>query len=401
MLKGKHIVLGISGSIAAYKAASLTRLFVKNGAEVQIVITPAGKEFITPITLSTLSSKPVISEFFSGRDGSWNSHVDIGLWADLMIVAPATASTIAKMANGVADNMLITTYLSMKAPVMIAPAMDLDMYKHPSTQDNLDSLRKRGNIIIESANGELASHLVGKGRMEEPENILKYVVDFFNSQNRISNLKGKRAVITAGPTHEYIDPVRYLSNSSTGLMGISIANELSKRGVEVDLILGPSSLSPDGSVKTYRVTSALEMYEKTKSLIDKSDIAVFSAAVADYRIEEMNKDKIKRGNNDKMSLSFIKNPDIAAEMGKIKKNNQFFLGFSLETDKGEDEAKRKLKSKNMDAIVLNTLKDEGAGFATKTNKISIFDKNEIKQSFDLKDKTLVARDIVDFIENQI
>lgn len=401
MLKGKHIVLGISGSIAAYKAAYLTRLFVKNGAEVQIVITPAGKEFITPITLSTLSSKPVISEFFSGRDGSWNSHVDIGLWADLMIVAPATASTIAKMANGVADNMLITTYLSMKAPVMIAPAMDLDMYKHPSTQDNLDSLRKRGNIIIESANGELASHLVGKGRMEEPENILKYVVDFFNSQNRISNLKGKRAVITAGPTHEYIDPVRYLSNSSTGLMGISIANELSKRGVEVDLILGPSSLSPDDSVKTYRVTSALEMYEKTKSLIDKSDIAVFSAAVADYRIEEMNKDKIKRGNNDKMSLSFIKNPDIAAEMGKIKKNNQFFLGFSLETDKGEDEAKRKLKSKNMDAIVLNTLKDEGAGFATKTNKISIFDKNEIKQSFDLKDKTLVARDIVDFIENQI
>lgn len=401
MLKGKHIVLGISGSIAAYKAASLTRLFVKNGAEVQIVITPAGKEFITPITLSTLSSKPVISEFFSGRDGSWNSHVDIGLWADLMIVAPATASTIAKMANGVADNMLITTYLSMKAPVMIAPAMDLDMYKHPSTQDNLDSLRKRGNIIIESASGELASHLVGKGRMEEPENILKYVVDFFNSQNRISNLKGKRAVITAGPTHEYIDPVRYLSNSSTGLMGISIANELSKRGVEVDLILGPSSLSPDSSVKTYRVTSALEMYEKTKSLIDKSDIAVFSAAVADYRIEEMNKDKIKRGNNDKMSLSFIKNPDIAAEMGKIKKNNQFFLGFSLETDKGEDEAKRKLKSKNMDAIVLNTLKDEGAGFATKTNKISIFDKNEIKQSFDLKDKTLVARDIVDFIENHI
>lgn len=401
MLKGKHIVLGISGSIAAYKAASLTRLFVKNGAEVQIVITSAGKEFITPITLSTLSSKPVISEFFSGRDGSWNSHVDIGLWADLMIVAPATASTIAKMANGVADNMLITTYLSMKAPVMIAPAMDLDMYKHPSTQDNLDSLRKRGNIIIESASGELASHLVGKGRMEEPENILKYVVDFFNSQNKISNLKGKRAVITAGPTHEYIDPVRYLSNSSTGLMGISIANELSKRGVEVDLILGPSSLSPDSSVKTYRVTSALEMYEKTKSLIDKSDIAIFSAAVADYRIEEMNKDKIKRGNNYKMSLSFIKNPDIAAEMGKIKKNNQFFLGFSLETDKGEDEAKRKLKSKNMDAIVLNTLKDEGAGFATKTNKISIFDKNEIKQSFDLKDKTLVARDIVDFIENQI
>ena len=291
-LNGKHIVLGITGSIAAYKAAVLTRLFIKKGAEVQIVITPAGKEFITPITLSALTSKPVISEFFSGKDGTWNSHVDIGLWADLMLIAPATASTIGKMAHGIADNMLLTTYLSMKAPVFIAPAMDLDMYKHPSTTDNLALLEQRGNHIIEAQSGFLASHLEGKGRMEEPEEIVRQVEEFFDKQQK---LKGKHVLITAGPTHEAIDPVRFIGNHSTGRMGIALAEAYARKGASVTLVLGPSSLKADAdNIKTINVTSALEMLEATQEHIASTDIAIFTAAVADYRPKFQYNEKIKR-----------------------------------------------------------------------------------------------------------
>lgn len=395
MLKGKHIVLGITGSIAAYKSAILARLLIKKGAEVQIVITPSGKEFITPITLSAITSKPVISEFFSGRDGSWNSHVDIGLWADAMIIAPATASTIGKMASGVADNMLITTYLSMKAPVFVAPAMDLDMFAHPSTTDNLSLLKQRGNIIIEPTEGELASSLVGKGRMEEPEMIVSVLENHFKSSMDMYRVK---ALVTAGPTHEYIDPVRYIGNSSSGLMGISIANELSRRGADVTLVLGPSNIRPESSVKVIDVVSALEMYEKSKSFVHDCDVAVFSAAVADYRPETKSDEKIKRNGTDTYDIRFVKNPDIAASLGSNKRGNQFFVGFSLETDNGIEEAKRKLEAKNLDAIVLNTLKDKGAGFGFATNKITIITDSDAVP-FALKDKKEVAKDIVDFIKS--
>ena len=308
-LNGKHIVLGITGSIAAYKAAVLTRLFIKKGAEVQIVITPAGKEFITPITLSALTSKPVISEFFSGKDGTWNSHVDIGLWADLMLIAPATASTIGKMAHGIADNMLLTTYLSMKAPVFIAPAMDLDMYKHPSTTDNLALLEQRGNHIIEAQSGFLASHLEGKGRMEEPEEIVRQVEEFFDKQQK---LKGKHVLITAGPTHEAIDPVRFIGNHSTGRMGIALAEAYARKGASVTLVLGPSSLKADAdNIKTINVTSALEMLEATQEYIATTDIAIFTAAVADYRPKLQYNEKIKREEGDNLELVLEKNPDIA------------------------------------------------------------------------------------------
>lgn len=394
MLKGKHIVLGITGSIAAYKSAVLARLLIKKGAEVQIVITPSGKEFITPITLSAITSKPVISEFFSGRDGSWNSHVDIGLWADAMLIAPATASTIGKMASGVADNMLITTYLSMKAPVFVAPAMDLDMFAHPSTTDNIELLKRRGNIIIEPREGVLASHLVGKGRMEEPEDIVSFLENYFSHQ---MDMCGKKAMVTAGPTHEYIDPVRYIGNSSSGLMGISIANELSRRGAEVTLVLGPSNIKPESSVKVVNVVSALEMYEKSKEVVSDCDIAVFSAAVADYRPEDKKGEKMKRNGVDNCEIRLVRNPDIAASLGREKTDKQFFVGFSLETDNGFDEAKRKLKSKNLDAIVLNTLKDEGAGFGVDTNKITIIT-DSVTRPFTLKSKKEVAKDIVDFIK---
>lgn len=395
MLKGKHIVLGITGSIAAYKSAILARLLIKKGAEVQIVITPSGKEFITPITLSAITSKPVISEFFSGRDGSWNSHVDIGLWADAMIIAPATASTIGKMASGVADNMLITTYLSMKAPVFVAPAMDLDMFAHPSTTDNLSLLKQRGNIIIEPTEGELASSLVGKGRMEEPEMIVSVLENHFKSSMDMYRVK---VLVTAGPTHEYIDPVRYIGNSSSGLMGISIANELSRRGADVTLVLGPSNIRPESSVKVIDVVSALEMYEKSKSFVHDCDVAVFSAAVADYRPETKSDEKIKRNGTDTYDIRFVKNPDIAASLGSNKRENQFFVGFSLETDNGIEEAKRKLEAKNLDAIVLNTLKDKGAGFGFATNKITIITDSDAVP-FALKDKKEVAKDIVDFIKS--
>lgn len=394
-LSGKHIVLGITGSIAAYKAAVLTRLFIKKGAEVQIVITPAGKEFITPITLSALTSKPVISEFFSGKDGTWNSHVDIGLWADLMLIAPATASTIGKMAHGIADNMLLTTYLSMKAPVFIAPAMDLDMYKHPSTTDNLALLEQRGNHIIEAQSGFLASHLEGKGRMEEPEEIVRQVEEFFDKQQK---LKGKHVLITAGPTHEAIDPVRFIGNHSTGRMGIALAEAYARKGASVTLVLGPSSLKADAdNIKTINVTSALEMLEATQEYIATTDIAIFTAAVADYRPKLQYNEKIKREEGDNLELVLEKNPDIAATMGKQKKEHQYFACFALETNSGEEEALRKMKAKGMNACILNSLTNQGAGFGHPTNKISIYSTNQAPYHSELKSKTLIAEDIIKYI----
>lgn len=398
MLQGKHIVLGITGSIAAYKAAVLTRLLIKRGAEVQIVITPAGKEFITPITLSALTSKPVISEFFSGRDGTWNSHVDIGLWADAMLIAPATASTIGKMAHGVADNMLLTTYLSMKAPVFVAPAMDLDMYAHASTHDNLALLQSRGDIIIEPGSGFLASHLEGKGRMQEPEQIVEALEDYFARQ---APMAGRRVLITAGPTHEAVDPVRFIGNHSTGRMGIALADEYARLGAEVDLILGPTSLRAGRGVQTIHVTSALEMLEATQSRIDKADIAIFAAAVADYRPAEQHTEKLKREQSDEMTLRLVRNPDIAATMGQIKRKEQTFVCFALESNSGEAEAIRKMQVKGMDAVVLNSLADRGAGFGHATNKISIFSQSGERFVGTLVSKEEAARDIIQFINTRI
>lgn len=398
MLQGKHIVLGITGSIAAYKAAVLTRLLIKRGAEVQIVITPAGKEFITPITLSALTSKPVISEFFSGRDGTWNSHVDIGLWADAMLIAPATASTIGKMAHGVADNMLLTTYLSMKAPVFVAPAMDLDMYAHASTHDNLALLQSRGDIIIEPGSGFLASHLEGKGRMQEPEQIVEALEDYFARQ---APMAGRRVLITAGPTHEAVDPVRFIGNHSTGRMGIALADEYARLGAEVDLILGPTSLRAGRGVQTIHVTSALEMLEATHSRIDKADIAIFAAAVADYRPAEQHTEKLKREQSDEMTLRLVRNPDIAATMGPIKRKEQTFVCFALESNRGEAEAIRKMQAKGMDAVVLNSLADRGAGFGHATNKISIFSQSGECFVGTLVSKEEAARDIIQFINTRI
>ena len=398
VLQGKHIVLGISGSIAAYKAAVLTRLFIREGAEVQIVITPAGKEFITPITLSALSSRPVISEFFSGRDGTWNSHVDIGLWADAMVIAPATAATIGKMAHGIADNMLLTTYLSMKAPVFVAPAMDLDMFAHPTTTENLDLLARRGNFIIEPQSGFLASHLVGKGRMEEPERIIAALEDFFSSE---LDYQGKHIVLTAGPTHEAIDPVRFIGNHSTGRMGIALANEFHRRGAEVHLVLGPSNLHPTQGVQVYNVTTAEEMLDATEALIDDADIAIFAAAVADYRPSVRYTDKIKREGQEFLELELIRNPDIAALLGARKRVDQFFVGFALESTAGLEEAQRKMEKKHFDAIVLNSLQDPGAGFAHETNKVTLFDREGTIEAYELKSKAAVARDIANFILQRI
>lgn len=398
VLQGKHIVLGISGSIAAYKAAVLTRLFIREGAEVQIVITPAGKEFITPITLSALSSRPVISEFFSGRDGTWNSHVDIGLWADAMVIAPATAATIGKMAHGIADNMLLTTYLSMKAPVFVAPAMDLDMFAHPTTTENLDLLARRGNFIIEPQSGFLASHLVGKGRMEEPEHIIAALEDFFSSE---LDYQGKRIVLTAGPTHEAIDPVRFIGNHSTGRMGIALANEFHRRGAEVHLVLGPSNLHPTQGVQVHNVTTAEEMLDATEALIDDADIAIFAAAVADYRPSVRYTDKIKREGQEFLELELIRNPDIAALLGARKRVDQFFVGFALESTAGLEEAQRKMEKKHFDAIVLNSLQDPGAGFAHETNKVTLFDREGTIEAYELKSKEAVARDIANFILQRI
>lgn len=392
-MKGKHIILGISGGIAAYKSATLLRLFIKAGAEVQVVMTPAGKEFITPVTLSALSGKPVVSEFFTANSGEWHSHVDLGLWADAMVIAPATASTIAKMANGVADNMLVTTYLSAKAPVFVAPAMDLDMFAHPTTSRNLDLLRSYGNTIIEPASGELASHLIGKGRMEEPENIFKVLEAFFAKQE---DLKGKKMLVTAGPTYEKIDPVRFIGNYSTGKMGYAIAEEAASRGAEVVLVSGPVDIMPrHPAIHLVKVESAREMLAACEEHFPTADYAVMCAAVADYAPADYAATKIKREGNEPPVIHLVKNPDIAKTLGMKKRDGQKMVGFALETDHEFDNAMSKLRSKNLDMIVLNSLRDKGAGFGTDTNKITIFTADGGETSFGLKSKREVAADIID------
>ena len=412
MLKGKKIVLGITGSIAAYKACYIIRGLVKAGAEVQVVITPAGKEFITPITLSALTQKPVVSEFFSQRDGTWHSHVKLGLWADAMLIAPCTASTLGKMAHGVADNMLVTTYLSMKAPVFIAPAMDLDMYQHPTTQQNMERLRSFGNHIIEPQNGFLASGLEGKGRMEEPEKIVEYLDHFFDAQgtspvsrslslgedrNEGSPLTSKKILITAGPTHEKIDPVRFIGNYSSGKMGFALAEECARRGAEVTLIAGPVncqlSIENRQIVNRIDVESCDEMYKTATEVFPQMDAAILCAAVADFRPEQQATQKIKREGDD-LIIRLKPNPDIAAALGKMKKENQLLVGFALETNDEEANAHKKLKKKNLDFIVLNSLQNKGTCFQSDENQISIIS-HDGQKDYEKKSKQAVAADIID------
>ena len=397
MLKGKKIVLGITGSIAAYKSCLIIRELIKSGAEVQVVITPAGKEFITPITLSALTHKPVVSEFFSQKDGTWNSHVDLGLWADAMVIAPCTAATLGKMANGVADNMLITTYLSMKAPVFIAPAMDLDMYKHPSTQKNIETLRGFENHIIEPGSGFLASGLEGKGRMEEPENIVKALADFFSTSSESASytedLKDKKILITAGPTYEKIDPVRFIGNYSSGKMGFALAEECSRRGAKVVLVAGPVSLTCSDSIQRIDVESCKEMYEAAVGEFTNCDAAILCAAVADFRPETIAEQKIKRVGDD-LLLKLKPTQDIAAAIGNMKGKEQRIVAFALETNEEESNAQRKLEKKNADFIVLNSTRIPGTTFQADDNQITIINK-EGKKSYAKKPKTEVARDIID------
>ena len=391
MLKGKKIVLGITGSIAAYKSCLIIRELVKRGAEVQVVITPAGKEFITPITLSALTQKPVISEFFSQRDGTWHSHVALGLWADAMLIAPCTAATLGKMATGVADNMLITTYLSMKAPVFIAPAMDLDMYAHPTTQQNLDRLRSFGNHIIEPGTGFLASGLEGKGRMEDPEKIVAVLDDFFEKKD----LLGKRIMITAGPTYEKIDPVRFIGNYSSGKMGIALAEECARRGADVTLILGPvqaqiTNLRSQISIR--KVESCLQMRDAAVEAFPKSDAAILCAAVADFRPAEVAEQKIKRVGDD-LDIHLVPNPDIAAQLGQMKREGQVLVGFALETNDEQQNAEKKLAKKNLDFIVLNSLRNEGTCFRSDENQIAIISSSG-RVDYEKKSKKQVAADII-------
>lgn len=398
MLQGKHIVLGITGGIAAYKSVFLLRLLVKAGAEVQVVITPNGREFITPVTLSALSGKPVICDFFNANSGEWHSHVDLGLWADAMVVAPATASTIAKMANGVADNMLVTTYLSAKAPVFIAPAMDLDMMAHPSTQRNLATLASYGNHIIDAGSGELASHLVGKGRMAEPEQIVAVLNAFFEAEKPLA---GKKVMITAGPTYENIDPVRFIGNHSTGKMGYAIAEAAAEAGAEVTVVSGPVSVKAHHpAIKVVPVVSAVQMRDACVAMADSQHVMILAAAVADYAPAEYIDHKIKRERDEVPVIRLKKNPDIAATLGRDKKPGQVLVGFALETDNETANAVDKIKRKNLDAIVLNSLRDKGAGFGTDTNKVSIIGADGSVIDFELKSKSLVAKDIIDYICNK-
>ena len=418
MMKGKKIVLGITGSIAAYKSCLIIRELVKRGAEVQVVITPAGKEFITPITLSALTQKPVISDFFSQRDGTWHSHVALGLWADAMLIAPCTASTLGKMAGGVADNMLITTYLSMKAPVFIAPAMDLDMYAHPTTQENLKKLQSFGNHIIEPQSGFLASGLEGKGRMEEPEKIVAALDLFFEQKD----LAGKRIMITAGPTYEKIDPVRFIGNYSSGKMGFAVAEECARRGADVTLIAGPvnvqssmfRSASPLGSSENVQcsmfnvqcsmfnvhridVESCEQMYEAATEAFQSADAAILCAAVADFRPAEVADQKIKRQGDD-LTIRLVPNPDIAASLGRQKRDGQVLVGFALETNDEQQNAQHKLEKKNLDFIVLNSLRNEGTCFQSDENQISIIS-HEGQKDYPRKPKNEVARDIINELAN--
>ena len=398
MLKGKHIILGVTGSIAAYKAATLTRLLVKEGASVKVVMTPLAKEFITPLTMATLSKSPIMVDFYNPENGDWNSHVDLGLWADLYLIAPASANTIGKMAGGIADNLLLTTYLSAKCPVMVAPAMDLDMYKHPATQRNLKVLQSFGNIIIEPESGELASGLIGKGRMEEPEKIVSFITDYFARQ---ADFKGKKVVVTAGPTYEKIDPVRFIGNYSSGKMGLAIAEDLAGRGAEVVLVCGPVNLKTcHPAIRRVDVESAAQMYEVTSKEFVNSDVAVLSAAVADFTPKEKADYKIKRGKDD-LLLELLPTKDIAAELGRIKTASQLLIGFALETNDEEINALSKMQRKNLDMIVLNSLNDKGAGFSVDTNKVTILDKAGDKTVYELKTKVEVAKDIVDQIASRL
>lgn len=399
MLKGKKIVLGITGSIAAYKACLLIRQLIKRGAEVQVVITPAGKEFITPITLSALTHKPVISEFFSQRDGTWNSHVDLGLWADAMVVAPCTASTLGKMAHGIADNMLITTYLSMKAPVFIAPAMDLDMYRHPSTQANMKTLLSYGNHIIEPESGFLASGLEGKGRMEEPEVIADHLDQFFSENSQPSPIAGKKVVITAGPTYEKIDPVRFIGNYSSGKMGFAIAEECLRRGADVTVVAGPVSLTCSSGIRRLDVESCQDMYDAATSEFADADVAILAAAVADFRPALVADRKIKRGKDD-MVITLCPTHDIAAALGASKKAGQTLVAFALETNDEEANAMRKLEKKNADFVVLNSLRNEGTCFRTDQNQIEIVSRDG-KTSYEKKSKADTASDIVNYLEKVV
>ncbi len=391
MLEGKHILLGVTGSIAAYKAAYLVRLLKKRGAEVQVVMTPSAKDFITPVTLSALSGRPVLSEFFQMTDGTWNSHVELGLWADAMLVAPATAATIGKMATGVADNLLVTCFLSCKALVAVAPAMDLDMYRHPSTQNNLDVLRSYGTTVIEPAAGELASGLSGKGRMEEPERIVAYVDALLEGGK---DFAGKKVLVTAGPTYEKIDPVRFIGNYSSGKMGFALAEEFASRGAEVTLIAGPVSLpTPVGNIRRVDVESAGQMYTAAIEAFPAMDMAVLSAAVADFTPEAAGDRKLKR--QEGLSLGLRPTQDIAAALGVMKRNDQMLVGFALETHDEKEHAREKLRRKNLDMIVLNSLGDAGAGFSCDTNKVTLLKADGSEKVYPLKSKRDVARDIAD------
>ncbi len=394
MLQGKNIILGVTGSIAAYKAAPLIRGLVKEGANVKVIMTPLAKEFITPLTLATLSKNPILVDFYDPENGDWNSHVDLGLWADAYLIAPATANTIGKMAAGIADNLLLTTYLSAKCPVIVAPAMDLDMYLHPATQRNLQILKSYGNLIIEPENGELASGLIGKGRMEEPDQIVSFMSRFFAADARYA---GKKVLVTAGPTYEKIDPVRFIGNYSSGKMGFAIAEEMAARGAEVTLIAGPVNLKLSNKrIRRIDVESASEMYRAAIEVFPESDIAVLSAAVADFTPMERAVVKLKRGEDD-LKLELAPTRDIAAELGRKKRAGQWLIGFALETNDEENNAVSKMKRKNLDLIVLNSLRDEGAGFGGDTNKVTLIDKEENKLIYDLKTKSEVAIDIADRI----
>lgn len=391
MLEGKHILLGVTGSIAAYKAAYLVRLLKKRGAEVQVVMTPSAKDFITPVTLSALSGRAVLSEFFQMTDGTWNSHVELGLWADAMLVAPATAATIGKMASGTADNLLVTCYLSCKAPVAVAPAMDLDMYRHPSTQNNLDILRSYGNTVIEPSEGELASGLSGKGRMEEPERIVAYLDALLEKDK---DFAGKKVLVTAGPTYEKIDPVRFIGNYSSGKMGFALAAEFASRGAEVTLIAGPVSVpTPVGNIRRVDVESAGQMYAAAAEAFPAMDMAVLSAAVADFTPESINDRKLKR--QDGLALELKPTQDIAAGLGAAKRKDQILVGFALETHDEKEHAWEKLRRKNFDLIVLNSLADPGAGFSCDTNKVTLLKADGSEKIYPLKSKRDVARDIAD------
>ena len=396
-VQGKKILLMISGGIAAYKMNSLVRDFIKSGAEVKVIFTPAAENFVTKLTLSTLSKNEVYTEFFK-ENGTWNNHVDLALWADVILVAPCTANTLAKMVHGICDNLVIATYMSAKCPVFIAPAMDLDMYAHPSTRQNLELAEDFGHTIIPAETGELASGLVGEGRLAEPETIFNYINDFFG-KNPSQNLSGKTVLITAGPTYEAIDPVRFIGNHSSGKMGFSIAEEAAKRGAKVILVSGPSSQQiKNQNIELHRVTSAKSMLDEVFKHYDSADIAIASAAVADYAPKEVAKEKIKK-NDDTLTLELVKNPDILKKMGQ-QKTKQFLVGFALETQNEDENAKGKLEKKNLDMIVLNSLRDEGAGFKGDTNKIKILTKTEQKE-FSLKSKDEVAKDILDFIEEKL